>query len=102
MNQVQQEMVERLKTAILEKNSGSRGSEIKKLEIREFYNTVSMVIEVGMPGDEGTMASVFARDYRHIFIGPRGGLEICNTKTKTGKYRKSRQRGWINAVYAVT
>ena len=61
--------------------------EIKQKEIEEITeNIVSLVIEVGEIGDEGTMAAVFCRQRAHIFIGPKGG---CST------YTQSRRGGGI-------
>ena len=48
--------------------------EIKQFEIRECGKKLSVMVEVGMPGDEGTMASVLCRDRCHVFVGIRGGM----------------------------
>lgn len=49
--------------------------EIKELVITEWedLNTVHVSIEIGRIGDEGTMASVYARDYATVMIGKNGG-----------------------------
>ena len=54
--------------------------EIKEKSIEGLGHCISMVIEVGEIGDEGTLAAVFGRQRAHIFIGPKGG---CSTYTKS-------------------
>lgn len=60
---------------IIAKTTGER-KEIKKLEITRYDDCryVTMYVEAGLPNDEGTMASVFARDTAHVQVGPRGGV----------------------------
>jgi len=85
------------------KNASCGATEIKKLEVELLgWGTVSLIVEMGRENDEGTMASIFARDHRHIFIGKKGGCKITGTKTKTGKWRKGYLHGVHNAVFAVT
>jgi hypothetical protein len=50
--------------------------EIKKLEITRMDGNsyVTLYVEAGLPNDEGTMASIFARDEAHVQVGPRGGI----------------------------
>ena len=55
----------------------SRGAgtyEIKEYKVEETEYFLSVVLEVGMIGDEGTMAQVFCRDRVHLFVGKRGGI----------------------------
>ena len=56
--------------------------EFKKFEVEEFTWAVSVVTEFGMVDDEGTMAAHLCRDYRHFFIGKRGGIKLMNGKKK--------------------
>lgn len=51
--------------------------EIKTLKISRFndYSYVTLYVEAGLPNDEGTYASIFARDKTHVEIGPRGGIK---------------------------
>lgn len=74
------------------------GYELKQFEVTPSERTslVFLRVVVGLVGDEGTMAAVFARDDRLIAIGPRGALHLLNAKYKT------RSRGWFNAVHALT
>lgn len=62
--------------------------EIKKFEIDECEYFVSLTVEVGLKGDEGTMAEILCRDYAHLFIGKRGGITypVCK-KMKNGSYK---------------
>lgn len=95
----QQRLIDELPKALLNKaNEYSRHDhEVKRVDVsdeNEFF--VSLVVEVGLVGDEDTMASVLCRDYRHIFIRPSGGLELVNAKLK------GRSRGWRNVVYGLT
>ena len=48
---------------------------------------MSLTVEVGLVGDEGTMASIFGRSRKHVFIGPRDGT---STYTRAGK----KLHGW--------
>lgn len=55
----------------------SRGKgeyEIKRYEVDDCEYFISVVIETGIIGDEGTLASVLCRDRVHLFIGKRGGI----------------------------
>jgi hypothetical protein len=51
--------------------------EIKKLSVTRFDNrrSVTVYVETGLAGDEGTLASVFGRSKRHVTIGPRGAVK---------------------------
>jgi len=40
---------------------------------------VYLVTETGMVDDEGTMAELYCRKYRHLYIGPRGGIRNMHT-----------------------
>lgn len=68
--------------------------EYKQWEVREVYRgKLSLVAEMGRIGDENN-ASIILREHRHIFIGPRGGLELASARVK------SKSRGLFNAVHA--
>jgi hypothetical protein len=51
--------------------------EIKRLSITRFDGrpSVTLYVETGRIGDEGTLASIIARDTTHVAIGPRGGVK---------------------------
>lgn len=54
--------------------------EIKKLSVTRFDNrrSVTVYVETGLAGDEGTLASVFGRSKRHFTVGPRGAVKIIS------------------------
>ena len=60
---------------VIAKVAGDR-KEIKKLEITRYDSNsyVTLYVEAGLPNDEGTLASIFARDEAHVQVGPRGGV----------------------------
>ena len=67
---------------------GPEKYEVKKWEVEEFVSFVSLVVETGMKGDEGTMAEVFARDRAHLFIGSRGKVTYpVHHKKKDGTWK---------------
>lgn len=69
LNLAQRKAADRL-IAIREKH------EIKKLLITRFDTSraVTLYVETGMIGDEGTLAALFARTTTHARIGSRGGV----------------------------
>lgn len=54
--------------------------EIKECTIEQLGDTdlIDLYMVSGLKGDEGTMASVFARDSIHCFISPRGKVTYCD------------------------
>lgn len=69
--------------------STSDSYELKKFDIDKSEYTTSVIIEIGLKNDEGTMASVIARDKAIIFIGKKGGMKHAqwkSTKLKPTKY----------------
>lgn len=72
----------------LEQYEADSDYEIKTFEVKETdYGVVWVSVETGMKGDEGTMAAVICRTYRHIGIGKRGGLFAYGKKPR-GKETK--------------
>lgn len=71
MNAKQTNVIEIIKKEMMEGRY-----EIKKEETTDCDFFVSFSIEVGMPDDEDTLASVLCRNYRHFFIGKRGGVTL--------------------------
>ena len=59
--------------------------EIKEKKIEDLGHCISMVIEVGQIGDEGTMAAIFCRQRAHIFIGKKGGCSTYTNSRRDGK-----------------
>lgn len=75
-------------TAKQEEMIAASDYEFKQFEVKETdYGVVWVSTEVGLKGDEGTMASWLARTHRHIGIGKRGGLFAYGKKPK-GKETK--------------
>ena len=73
---------------------GHTDYEYKKWEVKPQDGFVSLLAEVGMKGDEGTMAAVYCRECRHVFIGLKGGLTLANAKDPT------ESKGLHNVLYA--
>lgn len=89
MNAKQERMIEVIKSKMLERasNGGLAEVEVKQLEVIDGEHFVSLCIEVGRVGDEETMASVYCRDSRQIFIGKRGGVSL--SMVSAGSHLKS-------------
>lgn len=82
MTPKQERAIEQLKVDIFANDSNHHdGYEFKKFDVEEldWGNMVSLITEVGLVNDAGTLASIFARTRRHILIGPRGGLTLLNS-----------------------
>ena len=83
-NSQAQALVKILKKA--ESFSYSKGEyEIKEYKITDCETFLSVVLEVGMIGDEGTMAQIFCRDRVHLFIGKKGGITYPTSKRRKTK-----------------
>ena len=56
--------------------------EFKRFDVKAIdgCNTVSVVIETGLVGDEGTAAQYYAREYGMFFVGPKGGIHYYSKK----------------------
>lgn len=65
----------------------SKNYEIKQWEVEEYDTFVSLVVEVGIIGDENTYASIYARDRLHVFIGKKGGVTIPIYKSNKTIYK---------------
>lgn len=101
-NAKQTARIERIKQKLLNteyrQKHGFPAYELKRFEAYQYGDAapVYMIIEVGMVGDENTLAEAFCRNYRHIVIGKNGGLELLNGKRPSYRY------GFHNAVYELT
>lgn len=92
MTKAQGKALERIKR-LVEKEFYSDEYEIKKWEVNENDYFVSLILEYGMKGDEGTLAELFARDRAHLFIGKRGGVTYPVSKLlKSGKLKSYQKR----------
>lgn len=93
-----QKTVDRFVERVRIQNARIGRTDLKTLQVTHFRDSplTFVVVEFGRPNDEGTLAAIFARDYRHVTIGGRGGLTLNNAKAK------SKSRGWFNAVHGLT
>lgn len=70
--------------------------EFKRCELSQCGSMVYLYTVVGLKGDEGTMASIFCRDTRHIMIGKNGGCRLLNAR------QSSKAKGFWNCVHRLT
>lgn len=86
MTTAQERSIERIKK-LAENLHGhcSASYEIKEFKVEENEYFVSVIVEIGMIGDEGTMGEYIGRDRAHLFIGKRGGISYPYT-SRTGKW----------------
>jgi hypothetical protein len=106
----QDKMIEVLrKQVLLHDGLGEKhvaGYEYKLFEVT--YSDVAKIVflrtEVGMKGDEGTMAAILARKHRHFAIGVKGGVELLNaiSRSKTGKVKDIKVSGYPKVLWALT
>ena len=76
ITKAQQRTIDRLKDTLHGYWGGTNEYEWKKWEVETTdYGPVWLTAESGMVNDQGTMASIFCRDYWHISIGPRGKIK---------------------------
>lgn len=85
----QQEMKVNMIRRQAENLHGSHSSdyEIKEWRVEENEFFVSLVVVVGLIGDEGTVASIFCKDRLQVFIGKRGGMKIPFYKNNKNYYK---------------
>lgn len=87
MTRAQEKALERIK-ALVERELYDDRYEIKRWDVDENEYFVSLVVEYGMKGDEGTRARYTCRDRAHLFIGKRGGVTYPVTKQlKNGEWK---------------
>jgi hypothetical protein len=104
MTPAQQKALDRIKAEIVRQKSNGKPetSEFKKFEVTDGADTplVFLVTEYGMKGDEGTMAALMCRDYRHFMIGKRGGVELLSLVSNLRSSYPKRVRGaWAAVTY---
>lgn len=68
--------------------------EIKEWKVTENEYFVAVIVETGMKGDEGTLASLLCRERAQLFIGKRGGIRYPVYNTKSSKYVEWRFNGY--------
>lgn len=108
MSPAQEKMVAFAKKQILENDSNGypETHEYKRFEVELLeWGSVSILSEVGSKTDEGTMAAIFCRTRRHIFIGRRGGLTLCNparfVKDEEGNTKCIPKTGYVKGPKAL-
>lgn len=102
MNKAQERTVERIRREVFETFDLSKGEgkyEMKEFRVSENEYFVSVCAEVGMVGDEGTLAAVLCRYNVQIFVGKRGGMRYPITK-KNGKYGERQFDGYWSVYLA--
>lgn len=64
------------------------GHEVKQFRLVQLGSCVSVVVEVGRKGDEGTLASVLCRTRGHFFVSRLGKIQAVDPsdKVKAKKY----------------
>lgn len=82
MTAAQQRVVDLLRVEILKRHGSPDRYEYKTFDVDDRGSLVFVLAEVGLKGDEGTMASVFARTRRHVAIGKRDGMRLLNAVKK--------------------
>ena len=92
MTTSQEKAIERIRRLVEKEMKGIRGDkdcyEIKEWDLSEYEYFVSLVVEYGMKGDEGTLGEVFGRNRAQLFIGKKGGITYPVTKVlKNGEYK---------------
>ncbi len=112
MSPTQEKMIAFAKEQIFENDSNgySENYEYKRFEVKLLdWGKVEVLSEVGCKGDEGTLATIFCRTRRHIFIGRRGGLTLCNparfVEDKEGNTKRIPKKGYIKgpkSLYCAT
>lgn len=109
MSPAQEEMIEFAKKQILvnDSNGYPEAHEYKQFDVKLLnWGKVQILTEVGSKTDEGTMAQIFCRTRRQIFIGRKGGLKLCNpakfVKDKEGNTKRVFKRGYIKGPRALS
>lgn len=87
MTKQQEQKVNKIKQAAILEWARNKDYEIKTWKVEDCEFSVSVVVEVGLKGDEGTLAAILGRNRAHIFVGPKGGLSY---PTKKGKKKALR------------
>lgn len=106
MTTAQKRVVEEIRHAVLHNDGYGDNYEYKRFNVElTDFGKVQVLTEVGRIGDEGTMAEVFARTRRQIFIGKRGGLTLCNPAKfieENGKTKIVALERWVKGYKALS
>ena len=87
---------------VIGKRDDEKRYEIKYKQVDPITeNTISLVIETGLIGDEGTLAAILCRDRIHVFVGKKGGVR-CYVTARSGP-RKGKiveyVDGWLGCCH---
>ncbi len=108
MSPAQEKMIEFAREQIFQNDSNGypENHEYKRFEVKLLdWGKVQILTEVGSKTDEGTMAAILCRTWRHIFIGRKGGLVLCNparfVKDGEGNTKRVSQKGYVKGPRAL-
>ncbi len=87
MTQAQEKAINRIRK-LAEQECRDR-YEVKEWKVSECEYFVDVVVEMGLTGDEGTLAELIARDRAHLFIGKRGGITYYATGKRNGLSKRT-------------
>lgn len=73
------------------KDDGKNDYEFKQINLSVHSGFVSVWMQVGRIGDEGTLASIICRDKVHCFIGVRGALKAKGKVTSKSRETTARK-----------
>ena len=78
INTKQSDVIATLMRLMVQRNSiGNIVYEVKDCDTKNLGHVVSVAISVGVV-DETESARAFLREYRHFFVGTRGGVELVS------------------------
>lgn len=108
MSPAQEKMIKFAKEQIFLNDSngypGTHEYKLFKVELLD-WGSVSILSEVGRMSDEGTMAAIYCRTRRHIFVGRKGGLTLCNpakfVKDEEGNTKRIPKKDWVKGPRAL-
>lgn len=92
MTKAQENAISKIRR-LVESELLSDNYEIKEWKVEDCKYFISVVVEYGLKNDEGTMASILARDRAHLFIGKHGGVTYPVTN-KDGRTVQRRFKGY--------
>lgn len=97
MTKQQERQIEMIKNQALNfMGKYSENYEIKQFEVRESDYSLSLYVEVGLKGDEETLAAIYGRNSTMVFIGARGKLQVCSRNRK-GEFTFKPYKSFIGA-----
>jgi hypothetical protein len=94
MTAAQERAIKRMLKDCVEHDTRMDGGHIKHFEVTNHGAFVCVVMETGRENDENTLASVFCRVRRQVFIRKGGGISIVDRSSKEFKTRS----GWFHVI----